>query len=110
MIVGNGVDDGQGEPVWPTFELLTGGYYFTYRGDDGSFLGKIAEFDFDHWMSWIKAHQVNDFIQDTFDLKPKSMGDIMTQLLNHGCHEAMTELEGLMWEYYDEIRGADKLC
>ena len=103
MIVGNGVYNGHGETVWPNFELLTGGYYFTYRGDDGSFLGKIAEFDFDHWRSWIKDRQFNDLVLETFKFKPKSMGEIL--LLNHGCHEAMTELDGLMWEYYDDHIG-----
>tara|TARA_R110000737_G_scaffold163594_1_gene191195 strand:+ start:45 stop:590 length:546 start_codon:yes stop_codon:yes gene_type:complete len=104
MIVGSASVDEKGEPVWPTLELLSDGYFFTYRSDNGSFLGKIKEFNFEHWMSWIKSHPVNDFIQDTFDLNPKSMGDVMTQLLNHGCNEAKLELEGLMWEYYDQLK------
>ena len=71
MIIGGALADEKGEPVWPTFELLTGGHYFTYRGDDDIFLGKIAKVDFADFMKFCEELEKDpvehDFLDDTKD-------------------------------------------
>jgi hypothetical protein len=60
-VVGIGADDGEGHPVWPTLELLTGGYYFTWRHDDGRFMGKIAEFILEDFIAWMKSQDLKGY-------------------------------------------------
>ncbi len=102
MIVGTGLDGGNGEPVWPKLELLEGDYHFTFRGDDDKFLGKMAKFDFEHFMSWLKNRPSNDFTQDTFDLNPQSFSDIVNAMDKWGCPESRAVFSDTMHRYYDD--------
>lgn len=105
MIVGPAFGDENGEPVWPCFELLTGGYYFTYRKDDDTFAGKINMVDFDHWLNFCdnlkKDNVENDFMDDTKDGGYSSFSDIANALSRHGCKEAKDIYAVLMSKYYD---------
>ena len=102
-VVGSAADDGKGSPVWPTLELLTGGYYFTWRHDDGRFMGKISEFIFEDFVEWMKAQSLKDelwdFMEDT--VGRKSTGE-MFRFLANGCAEAKNACDVLINRFYDD--------
>jgi hypothetical protein len=103
-VVGVGADDGEGNPVWPTLELLTGGYYFTWRRDNGRFMGKIAEFILEDFIAWMKSqdlkYELLDFMEDT--IGRKSTGE-MFRFLDNGCAEAKGAFDELIHGFYEAI-------
>lgn len=99
LIVGIGYGE---PPIFPRFELLNDGYWFTLRDEDGFFHGNINKFDFESFKEWLGAQNYDNEKED-FYLDTLRCSDTKTMMnyLRFGCQEAKTIFEEIIMEYFD---------